>query len=240
MKRRRVVSLTGSALALALAGCLGGDDDQSGDENATDGNDTTSDDGDDATDENGDDSGAPFGGAVEATSQGGYLALAADSRADATANGFPLPAAAEGDDPIVVTASVDGDGSWESTAVDFRPIPIEEPVEGQINVDVPDGLSGDLDPEAGLMTVAGELVATVTSGDGDELGELSVQIDATTGESGALTGSASFDTEPARVTLVDNEFAVEGSDNPLINSFVGLPSESGQNWFELELALAPA
>jgi len=223
MKRRRLVSVTAGSIAVALAGCLGdGGDDQ--EETGNDGDGTT----------------APFGGTVAATSQGGYLALDADTREDAMADGFPLPAAEAGDDPIVVTASVGADGTWESTGVDFRPIPIEQPVDGRIEVDVPDGLAGDLDPEAGVMTVTGELVATVAGSDGSELGTLSVTIDATTGESGALTGSASFDTEPARVRLVDNEFAVEGSDNPLINSFVGLPSESGQNWFELELALAPA
>jgi hypothetical protein len=235
MKRRRAVSLTATSLAVALAGCLGGgDDDQSDDENATD------DGSDDTTGENGTDSEAPFGGTVEATSQGGYLALAQDSRADATANGFPLPAAEEGDDPIVVTANVDANGEWESTGVNFRPIPIEDQIDGQIEISVPDGLSGNLDPEAGQMTVAGELVATIVGANGDEIASLSVQIDATTGESGALTGSASFDTDPARVTLVDNEFAVESSGNALIDGAVGLPSEAGENWFELELELSSA
>jgi len=241
MKRRRAVSLTASSLAFALAGCLGDDSDDSGDpsddgtDNRTDGQGPQDDDQPDESDG----ADAPFGGGVEGISQGGYLALGASSESDARSNGFSLPAQSRGEDPIVVTATTAADGTWESTEVAFKSIPIDDPIEGEIQVGLPGGLSGELDPEQGRMTATGELVATVTAG-GDELGEIRFRIDATTGESGALTGAAAFDGEPASVTLVDNEFAVEESGNPIIDGFAGLPSEVGENWFELELDLSSA
>lgn len=226
MNRRRILSLTASGFGAALAGCLGGGDDDSDGPSADD------------TDQNGDPE-SPFGGRFQATSQGGFFALGESTESEARANGYGLPAAEDGQQPVVVTADVSGDGSWESTAVDFRAIPIEDPIEGEITVTLPEGLSGEIDPEDGRMTASGELVATIVAND-EELATISLDVAATTGDSGELSGSAAFDQEPARVTLVDNEFAVEESGNPLIDNFVGLPTPAGENWFELELTVAEA
>jgi len=232
MRRRRVLSLTAGGLSIALAGCFGGDDEGDDDDNDENVNETT----DDEDDGSGT---APFGGRVEGTSQGGVLALGESTESDARENGFDLPAAEEGDDPVVFEATVDGDGQWEASDVGFEPIPVTDPIEGEIEVELPDGLAGELDPEGERMTATGDLVATVTTGD-DELGTIDFEIDATTGESGELAGDADFEADPARVTLVDNEFEVEESGSILIDQFAGLPTESGENWFELELTLEEA
>jgi len=226
MNRRRLLSLAVGGLGVGLAGCLGGGDDDSDGPNEDD------------TDESGG-ANAPFDGAFEATSQGGFFALGEPTEADARANGFGLPAAEDGQQPAVVTADVSADGRWESTEVDFRAIPIEDPVEGEIRVTLPEGLSGEVDPGGGRMTASGELVATIVAND-DDLATVSLDVEATTGDSGELSGSAAFDQEPARLTLVDNAFAVEESGNPLIDNFVGLPTPAGENWFELELTVAEA
>lgn len=240
MKRRRAVSLAASSLAAALAGCLGGGSGDSDD--AGEGQDDQKDEqqgNDNGEGESGDGDQTAFVGDIEGVSQGGYLALGASSESEAEANGFSLPAAEAGDDPIIVSATVLEDGRWESTEIDFKTIPVEEPIEGEIQVGVPAGLSGELDPEAESMTARGELVATLRT-DGETLGEVSFQLDATTGDSGALTGSATFDEQSARATLVDNEFTVSESGNLLVDGAVGLPTAAGENWFELALELTPA
>lgn len=254
MKRRRVLATTGSSLGIVVAGCLGGgsgddDDDEEADEPAEN---SSTDESDDQTDESGEDEsddetgesndgegdneGAPFGGVVEATSQGGYLAIGEELETEARSNGFALPSQSGGN-PITISADVDADGNWDSNSIDFEPIPIDDPLEGEIAVEIPNGLSGTLDPDAERMTATGDLVATIRS-DGDEIGTIEFTIDATTGESGALSGSAAFDADPASVMLVDNEFEVGESGNLVIDSFASLPAEAGKNWFELDLRLS--
>lgn len=162
-----------------------------------------------------------------ATSQGGFVAFSETTEDEARGGGVAFPVEGE-DQPIQIAAEVDEDNTWESTDIEFP----ELHVQGDLyaDVDAPEGLSGEIDPEANRMTAEGQLDVTIA-------GEsFSFQIAATSGDSNELTGSANLDTDPATVTLVDNEFLVTDQTGGTIDRALDLPSETeGENWFELEL-----
>lgn len=138
----------------------------------------------------------------------------------------------EDDDFARVVGEPVDDGTWESNAVHF---PVVE-AEGGITADItaPDGFTGELDRDGEFMTMEGPLEVVIG---GNESTAFSFTVSATTGESGALTGSAEFSDGTGTATLVDNEFVIEDeTDNGVVNQALNLPSEeSGRNWFELEL-----
>lgn len=258
MERRRVLALTGGSLSLAIAGCvdaLGGedegtDDGDAGDEDQDPADEETSDDTESAETEDGsdetteveedsdDDEADPadeltdetfeFGDSFVATSQGGFIAFD-EAESEAEAEGVPIPVAAAGDDPISIEADI-ADGTWEATDVQF---PALEPVDGlEAEVAIPDGLSGEIDPEAGLFTIDGHFEITVTDEADFEFG-----FEATTGDSGALTGSFDTSTTPATITVVDNEFIVDDETGEgIIDTALPLPTtEEGANWIKITM-----
>ena len=140
------------------------------------------------------------------------------------------------------------------------------------DVSTPEGISGEVDYDEGWMTASGLWRFTVTltmsakgdggsdngttDGEGGEDGSdgdgntteqqfhVDVPMDATTGQSGALTGE--FDNEPPvfTATLVDNETTIPAVDpeeadvSPVIagaiNELLGLPSDPGEFWLEVD------
>ncbi len=160
-------------------------------------------------------------------SAGGFLSLEGESREEALEAQLsqPLPPREAESEPIQIEAQID-DGRWESVDVVFPSISITGI---SVDVDAPEGLEGDIDPDAGLLTFEGSLRFDIGPG------ETTAEVAATTGESGALEGTADFDADPPTATLVDNEsiaepFGVEQVDNQL-----GLPLDPGDLWMELDV-----
>jgi hypothetical protein len=213
-----------------------GEDGEDGEDGTDDGEDGT-DDGEDGTDDGGDETqtdpadlleDTPFelGDSFRAVGQGGVITFQEDDPSE----GLELPVEAHGDEPIVIEGDVT-DGEWESTNVNFPQlsasgIPFE--------VRTPSGLSGEIDPDAGTMTLSGEFKIVVAN---DENISFSYQTAATTGQSGDLEGSFDFSTTPGTVTLVDNEFIVDDtSGNSTVDNLLPLPAtDSGRNWFRIDL-----
>ena len=163
-----------------------------------------------------------------ASSQGGYIAFSEGSQDDAVAGGTVFPDEDE-DEQIEIEATVE-DGEWEATATTFPPLPVTDDLYAEV---VASDLAGEIDPETGEMTVRGEFEVTIQDA------SFTFESEQTTGESNALSGEADFDSEPATVTLVDNEFTVEDeTENEVVNRVLELPAtDEGENWFQLELAI---
>ena len=189
--------------------------------------------------------------AFRAESSGGYLALGEDSQEAAESEGFALPPSDTVTEPIVLEGEIDG-GTWQSTSVNFPPLdpsaiigdadlPID-PSNIDVQITVPEGFSGDVDEDAGLMTLTGTIQITVSI-----FGEtipVGIELNGTTGESGGLTGDMNLQASPVTATLVDNETVVDALDEaeyptvgPIINDQLGLPAAAGQTWLELNFEL---
>ena len=232
MRRRTALSLAGTALATALAGCPGDDGSGGGldgyapDSGDEDGSEAT---GDGSGSNGGTDGQSSFGGAFTAEGTSGFVAFgqATDSREEARSEGLLITE----DRPIVIEGEATGDGQWESTSVEFPDLRNEEGAEA--SVELPEGLRGEL--TADRMTARGTIRITIALL-GNEV-SFEFGIEATTEGSNALEGGAAFGEEPQTATLVDNEFTVEdGTGNPAVDERVGIPApEPGTNWFELEL-----
>ncbi len=178
-----------------------------------------------------------------ATGTGGFLAINTD---DPYSDGYPLPGGDE-EPPVVIEGLVYPDGTWEAATVEFRTFDPGEfglpPVDLDVEINVPGGLSGVLDREAGLMTVEGGLEIFLALSEFDNIDEdLSVALDiqdGTTLQSNSMVGDAEgLDTQVASVVLVDNAYTVPATDTVVfgidIDEVLGLPSEDpGDNWFEL-------
>lgn len=167
--------------------------------------------------------------AFTASSQGGYVTFSEGSQDDAVASGTPFPGEDE-DEQIAIEATVE-DGEWEATSTTFPPLPVTDDLDAEVEAS---NLRGEIDPETGEMTVRGEFEVTIRSA------SFTFESEQTTEESNALSGEADFDSEPATVTLVDNEFTVEDeTDNEVVNRVLELPAtEEGENWFQLELVVS--
>jgi hypothetical protein len=168
--------------------------------------------------------------AFTAESQGGYVSFSEDSESAAEEGGTAFPAVQDGQKPIQIQAEVNpDDGTWASQNLTFPTLAVTDSLGAEI--EVIDGLEGEIDPEAGVFTAEGEFRVTI---DGNSFTYTSVM---TSGESGDLSGSAEFSEGSAEVTLVDNEFTVdEQSGNGFIDSVLGLPAdEPGENWLILQL-----
>jgi hypothetical protein len=186
----------------------------------------------------------PIPDAFTAESEGGLLAIGENFESGAREEGIALPPSRQIRDPIVVEAETTEDG-WQSARVDF---PDLTPGIIRSNFDVPDlvtinsvsvstpfGFSGEIDQQAGLITVRGEIrIDVVVNGNPFAI---SIEIDATTGESGRLTGDIDLSADPVTATVVDNEFDIPSTGESLIDNQVGLPSGSGRNWVEIEFQI---
>jgi len=149
MKRRTLLAATGAGLVPSVAGCLG-------DNNSDDGTDDSANETDEGT--NGDDTNEAdeqllFEDAFSATSQGGFLAIdeAVNTRSEAREAGFILP---DGEEAFALDAEVSGDGSWESTDIEFPMLQTEtQGFTVEAELEFADGLSGTLTEER--MTASG-------------------------------------------------------------------------------------
>lgn len=169
--------------------------------------------------------------AFTAESQGGYVAFSEETESEAIEGGTAFPAADEGDQPIVIEATVE-DGEWESTSITFPPLPVTDDLDAE--VEAVDGLEGEIDPETGEMTAEGTFEVTIQDA------TFTFESQQVTSESNELRGEAAFEDDSGSVTLVDNEFVVEDeTENEVINRVLELPAEEpGENWFRLELDIS--
>jgi hypothetical protein len=182
---------------------------------------------------NADTGGGSSDGGFIATSRGGFTSFTESSASAARENtGVTYPAADEGT-PIEIGATINGN-TWTASSgnISFPTMTTSDGIE--VNVRAPNGLEGTIDRESGEMTATGQLEVEV--GDGNIF---SFELDATTADSGEMSGEANFDGDSSTVTLVDNKFTIpEKTDDPLINNQLGLPTKTpGENWFELQLGL---
>lgn len=162
----------------------------------------------------------------------GFISFAEDNREEAIEEGLRFP-----ENGFVIEGEIDSAGNWRIHTAEFPTLEVDEDGGGlQASVDAPAGLEGEINPEEGYMTNFGTLEATILA---DDEPSFQFDIDTTTEESGALTGSAMFEEERAEVTLVDNEYTVnEKTGNDFIDGALELPIlDSGQNWLELDLVL---
>jgi hypothetical protein len=238
MERRRVLLLAGGSLSVALAGCSGGDN---GTGNDTDnGNDT----GNGNNTGNGNDTGNGNGASLDtlvAQSTGGDIWIGAADEQTFRDEALGFPPSEQVPEPLVIDATV-GDGSWESTNIEFPPLDISgllppefSEFDVEVGISAPEGFAGEFDPENAVMTLEGRLQIDVTI-DGTTV-NAGAPITATTGTSGALTGSFDADSEPMTATLVENEAIIdEETDAALINDFLNLPRENPM-WMELNLEI---
>ncbi len=143
-----------------------------------------------------------------------------------------------GESPIQIVGEVDeDDGTWQATDVEFPDLYVPS-ADLIADVEAPD-LGGEYDPESGVMTVAGQMDVDVIDSDA----ELEFEIDATTEDSGALTGEMDVDDEGGSAVFVDNEYVItEESGSPIIDAALGIDEDGsadteGQNWLQLEMEL---
>jgi len=178
---------------------------------------------------------------------GGFLAINTD---DPYSDGYPLPDD-DGEPPVVIEGAIYPDGSWTATSVAFKTFDPGDfglpPIDLDVDINVPGGLSGTIDREAGLMTVEGTLEIFLPLSEFDNIEEdLEVTIDivdGTTLQSNNMVGDTEgFDTPEGSMAFVDNAYTVPATDTVVfgidIDEVLGLPSEQpGNNWFELRLAV---
>jgi PKD repeat protein len=182
---------------------------------------------------------------------GGFIGINTDSP---ESDGYPLPDD-DGEPPVVIEGAIYPDGTWESTSVEFRTFDPGDfglpPIDLEVDLNVPGGLSGVVDREEGLMTAEGSLEIFLPLSEFDNIDEdLEVDIelvDGTTLQSNNMVGDTeAFDTPEGSMVFVDNAYTVPATDTVVfgidLDEVLGLPSEQpGDNWFELafDVAFAP-
>lgn len=175
-----------------------------------------------------------------AESTGGFIAVAEDTEAEARDNSLGFPPTEGVPDPLVIDAEVYADDTWQAVDVDMPELDLEGVIPEEFaafdvtaSLEAPHGFGGIYAPDEGEMTLEGTLRLDLTI-DGDEL-NVDVDLEATTGESGGLTGTSAFDADPPTATLVDNESVIDDETGAaLIDDFLGLPQEDPL-WMELIL-----
>ena len=163
-------------------------------------------------------------GDFEAVATGGFLTVRADSEQQARQTRRGSVEIPEGG--LQITAVVDGD-RWESTDIESSS---PDDSSAPVSLTAPDGLSGQIDIENDTLTVEGTIMLETASE------PLEFDISATTGESGSLTGSADLGPDGGSATVVDNTFSIPATESA-IDDGLGLPTEAGQSWLELEFDL---
>lgn len=156
---------------------------------------------------------------------GGFLSVEGETVEEAREATFSIDLSPDGelDEAIMLEAQRVG-GRWESTHIE---LPDLEVAGIHVEPSTPDGLAGEFDPDAGLMTMEGRWLFDFGAG------ELDTAFEATTGDSGGMTGSFDVDEEPPTATLVDNESGVGESGFAPIDNELDMPLEPGEVWLEL-------
>lgn len=165
-----------------------------------------------------------------AESTGGFLSLAGETREEAAEHelALQLPPSVDVAEPIIVEGEIEN-GRWEATDIQLPDVSVQGIA---VETEAPDGLEGDFDIEEGIMTVEGSWRMDVGPGEAEPF------INATTGESGALTGEFDLEAEEPSVTLVDNQLTVDEIGFDTIDEELGLPREAGEVWLELDMTLS--
>jgi hypothetical protein len=170
-----------------------------------------------------------------AESAGGFVWFGEPDREQAIDDALALPPTPEVPDPVVLSAELVGNRRWEATSVDVPPLD-SLPIPQIPTLSTPDGLAGTVDLQTGRLTAAGELLLTIPREEGPTY-EVTIPVNATTGESGQLRGSFERRGLAAAATLVDNESVVsDQTGNRVLDALLGLDGpaeESGANWLSL-------
>lgn len=175
-----------------------------------------------------------------ARSTGGFITLGQETEQQARNEALTFPPTENVPEPLVIEGEVFADDSWESTSVEFPGLDITEllPQEFQafdisVSIAAPDGYGGTLDREASTMTFEGALRLDLEI-EGDTV-DIAAELDATTGQSGELSGEYGLDEQPPTATVVENEYVIDDeTGSGLIDDFLGLPAED-PIWMELRL-----
>ena len=168
---------------------------------------------------------------VEST--GGYMAYGYDTLEAAEGQGLDFPDKNAGEEPIRVWGVIDEEtGTWESIREEFPTI-LQRGLEG--TVETINGLSGEIDRDAGFLTATGTY-RVVIEGDEDTAFEFNMTM--TTRESGEMTDIGAYEpvnNTAADVRFVSNDFAVDDqTGDSLADSTLRLPSpQVGDNYVEL-------
>ncbi|MDZ7730996.1 MAG: cell surface glycoprotein [Natrialbaceae archaeon] len=145
---------------------------------------------------------------------------------------------------VQIDAAIQEDGTWTADPDDvtFPLITDTDPSapasEASVQFSAPEGLEGTYNDTTGELTIEGPLAVEASIeaplGLGDDC-QTTTTLNATTGESGELTGTPLADSQ---ATVVDNTFEVPAfaEDSRTCGAAAdeyGLPSESGESYFEL-------
>jgi len=161
---------------------------------------------------------------IEMTNTGeGYISFDEDNEDDAIEEGLQFP-----EEEIVIEGEV-FDDRWQATGVQF---PELDAGAAEAGVEFSD-VGGEIDTDSGEMTLGGDLAVEVLDFDGDPF---EFEIDATTGESGELSGDDSLSDDGGSIVVVDNEYTINDETGGPADNILGLPlTDSGLAWIELHL-----
>jgi len=185
-----------------------------------------------------------------ARSTGGWAWFGEPNEEAARADALELPPERESSkaaDPVVLIGEYDeAAGAWESIEVDFPMLEDRLPSDSGIEVEVVDGLTGELNVEAESLTASGSLKFSIVGfeGEAEDL-SFTFPLHATTEGSGELEGDFEVRNSEGTITLVDNQTTVRDRFfSAVCDSFINpLPgsrgssctAEPGNNWFELTM-----
>jgi hypothetical protein len=145
-----------------------------------------------------------------------------------------------GDDCITFEGTIDADGNFTIDPDDvFFPESHQQVgfIAIFINTGVAEAITGTIDPDTGEAIFDMPMQVEITIPAFGTECQLNVDLEATTGDSGTVSGVA-FDGE--RLTVVDGQYGVDATtvlagDCGIVDSTVGLPSPSGENTAEFQL-----
>lgn len=171
-----------------------------------------------------------------ARSTGGYMTYDEPSYDVAEGTGLSFPDLNAGQQPIVIAGQINEDGTWESTDT-FFPDVTQEGLTGQVRA--PNGLTGRIDREEGLLTASGLFRVFVQEAPGTSFEFNLTMTTADSGEAvGAIPGGGTYESANstfASINFVSNDYAVtDQTGDGLVDSTLSLPSpEPNRNYMEL-------
>jgi uncharacterized membrane protein len=172
-----------------------------------------------------------------ARSTGGYMSYDDPGYSDAQGGGLAFPDVNAGEDPIVIAGKINEEnGTW--TSVDtFFPEVTQEGLTGQVRA--PNGLSGKIDRDEGLLTASGLFQVFIQEAPGTSFEFDLTMTTADSGpEIGAIPGGGTYEevnNSFADIRFVSNNYAVtDQTGDGLVDSTLSLPSpEPSRNFMEL-------
>jgi hypothetical protein len=177
-----------------------------------------------------------------ARSTDGIVWFGEPEKDQALEDALQLPPQEDAPDPVVVIGEVNDDGTWQSSTIDFPPLRGLPGLGDTVpRVETPNepGFEGEINLTEGeeRWTVEGQLRVVIPQEEEDLT--LQFPLNATTEQSGDLSGEFDRTGSEASVTIVDNATPVNTSTgDDIIDGLLGLDGpagESGNNWFRLTL-----